>query len=155
MKKTATQTLLAAAIIFGTAGLIAPAMAQEVEAPIELTDEELDAVMAELLEAELAACEGDEACIDSVLDEYEAELDIGEEAAAPEADAAMAMEAAGDASAAASGAAAPAVPAAAAEAPASDDEGVLNSAGEADGDSDGTGGTTRPGSRPDRQSNDG
>lgn len=152
MKKTATQTLLATAIMFGTAGLVAPAMAQEVDASIELTDEELDAVMAELLEAELAACEGDETCIESVLDEYEAELDIGQESAAPEADAAMAMQSVGDTPANAPGAeaAAPAEPATEAEAPAADEEGVLNSAEEADGDSDGTGGTTRPGSRPDR-----
>jgi hypothetical protein len=140
MKKTATQTLLATAMIFGTAGLVAPAIAQEAEAPVELTDEELDAVMAELLEAELAACEEDAACIEMVLADYEAELDMSEDEAAPEADAAMTAEAAGAAAAAA---------AAGGEAAATDDEGVLESAEEADGDSDGTGGTTRPASRPD------
>ncbi|MEM7459618.1 MAG: hypothetical protein AAF331_09145 [Pseudomonadota bacterium] len=165
MKKTATHTLLAAAFAFGTVGLIAPAIAQEAEAPVEMTDEELDAVMEELLDAELDACADDEACIDAVLDEYEADLDISEGDVAPEAD----MEASSAAEGAASAAAAPAqaatdaaeavAPAQAASAPeapeAADEEGVLNSAGEADEDSDGTGGTTRPGSRPDRQSNDG
>lgn len=165
MKKTVTQSLLAAAFAFGTAGLITPAVAQEAEAPVEMTDEELDAVMEELLEAELDACADDEACIDAVLDEYEADLDISEDDIAPEADMAASSAAEGAASAAAvpaqaatdaAEAVAPAQVATAPEAPeASDEEGVLNSAGEADEDSDGTGGTTRPGSRPDRESNDG
>lgn len=157
MKKTATQTLLAAAFAIGTAGLMAPVVAQEADAPIEMTDEELDAALAELLEAELDACDGDEACIDSVLDEYEADLGIEEGGAALE----DGMSVSSAAEGMAAGAAAPAQSATgAAEATAStaaeatdaaapDDDGVLNSASEADEDSDGTGGSTRPRPRPD------
>ena len=148
MKKTATQTLLAAAFAIGTAGLMAPAVAQEADAPVEMTDEELDAALAELLEAELDACDGDEACIDSVLDEYEADLGI-EEGVAPEDGMSVSSAAEGMAAGAAAPAQSATGAAEATDAAASDDEGVLNSASEADEDSDGTGGSTRPRPHPD------
>lgn len=148
MKKTATQTLLAAAFAIGTAGLLTPVIAQEAEAPVEMTDEELDAAMAELLEAELDACDGDEVCIDTVLNDYEIDLDVALDVSPPEDGMTASSAAEGEASGAAASASAGA---AATETVAPDDEGVLNSASEADEDSDGTGGTTRPGTRPDRQ----
>ncbi|MEM7327136.1 MAG: hypothetical protein AAF437_00275 [Pseudomonadota bacterium] len=164
MKSKVTQSLAAAAIMFGATGLVS--MAQELESPVEVTEAEVDAVLDELLDLELDVCEGDEACIDEVLARYESDPDVSEEAVAAEAVAVEATSVEADlgqstatetVDAVAEGQAAAAEPAAqgeaaasmAAEAGAADDGAVLNSAGEADEDTGGTGGTTRPNSRPD------
>lgn len=122
---------------------VVPVTAQETEP--EVSADELDAIMAEMLEADIVACEGDEVCIDQVLADYNQNLDdetdpIGRDESQPTETVSTPAE--GDVS---EGAGTSTEVTNAANA---GDGAVLNSASDADGDSDGTGGTTRPGTRP-------